>query len=201
MENPSELANRDPEVPSVELKSRFTDCPAAVFAKPLLSHRRFRLCIEAGDPDYDKVNSIILVNVIRDLALIARMNYSGITTHCPTDHVIESFRNELWSGYKTSEGVEPDLLSQFPILERVLSAAGIVVWPMVEFEADDALAAAAVMADRDARVERVILCTRKACTPRTGKVILAMARARAPGLGGLYSGHRSNLKSMPRAAA
>src|SRR5271156_1244823 len=76
-----------------------------------------------------------------------------------TDHVIESFRNELWPGYKTGEGIEPDLLAQFPLLEDVLSAAGIVVWPMVEFEADDALAAAAVTADRDTRVERVIICT------------------------------------------
>ena len=85
----------------------------------------------------------------------------GGATHIAvaTDHVIQSFRNELWSGYKTSEGVESDLLEQFPILESVLSAAGIVVWPMVEFEADDALAAAAVLAARDARVERVILCT------------------------------------------
>ena len=76
-----------------------------------------------------------------------------------TDHVIESFRNELWLGYKTSAGVEPELLAQFPLLEEVLSAAGIVVWPMVEFEADDALAAAAVMAARDGHVERVIICT------------------------------------------
>jgi 5'-3' exonuclease len=76
-----------------------------------------------------------------------------------TDHVIESFRNELWPGYKTSAGVEPELLAQFPLLEEVLSAAGIVVWPMVEFEADDALAAAAVAAVRDSRVERVIICT------------------------------------------
>jgi 5'-3' exonuclease len=85
----------------------------------------------------------------------------GGATHIAvaTDHVIESFRNKLWSGYKTSEGVEPDLLSQFPILESVLSAAGIVLWPMVEFEADDALAAAAILAARDARVERVIICT------------------------------------------
>src|SRR5213595_2324522 len=81
--------------------------------------------------------------------------YVGVAT----DHVIESFRNELWPGYKTGEGIEPDLLAQFPLLEEVLSAAGIVVWPMVEFEADDALAAAAVAAARDARVERVILCT------------------------------------------
>ncbi len=76
-----------------------------------------------------------------------------------TDHVIESFRNGLWPGYKTGEGVEPDLLAQFQPLEAVLSAAGIVVWPMVEFEADDALAAAAALAAQDARVERVVICT------------------------------------------
>jgi 5'-3' exonuclease len=85
----------------------------------------------------------------------------GGATHIAvaTDHVIESFRNRLWSGYKTSAGIEPDLLAQFPLLEQVLTAAGIVVWPMVEFEADDALAAAAVLADCDPRVERVFLCT------------------------------------------
>ena len=85
----------------------------------------------------------------------------GGATHIAvaTDHVIESFRNGLWPGYKTSEGIEPDLLSQFPLLERVLTAAGIVVWPMVEFEADDALASAAVLADCDPRVERVLICT------------------------------------------
>jgi 5'-3' exonuclease len=76
-----------------------------------------------------------------------------------TDHVVESFRNELWDGYKTSEGVEPDLLAQFPLLEEVLAAAGFVVWPMVEFEADDALAAGAILAARDKRVERVLICT------------------------------------------
>lgn len=76
-----------------------------------------------------------------------------------TDHVIESFRNEIWPGYKTSEGVEPDLLSQFQLLEDELAARGITVWPMVEFEADDALASAAAAAARDARVDRVIICT------------------------------------------
>jgi len=76
-----------------------------------------------------------------------------------TDHVIESFRNELWPGYKTSAGIEPELLAQFHLLEEVLLAAGIIVWPMVEFEADDALAAAAVAAAGDGRVERVIICT------------------------------------------
>jgi 5'-3' exonuclease len=85
----------------------------------------------------------------------------GGVTHLAvaTDHVVESFRNALWAGYKTSEGVEPDLLAQFPLLEEVLSAAGIVVWPMVEFEADDALAAGAAAAARDGRVERVVICT------------------------------------------
>ena len=76
-----------------------------------------------------------------------------------TDHIIESFRNRLWPGYKTSIGIEPDLLAQFSLLEDALSAAGVVTWPMVEFEADDALAAAAVTAARDSRVERVIICT------------------------------------------
>jgi 5'-3' exonuclease len=76
-----------------------------------------------------------------------------------TDHIIESFRNDLWPGYKTGQGIDPALWSQFPLLEEVLSAAGVVVWPMVEFEADDALAAAAAIAARDTRVEQVIICT------------------------------------------
>jgi len=76
-----------------------------------------------------------------------------------TDHIIESFRNDLWPGYKTGAGIEPDLLAQFPMLEEVLRAAGIVVWPMVEFEADDALAAAAAAAALDELVEQVVICT------------------------------------------
>jgi len=76
-----------------------------------------------------------------------------------TDHVIESFRNALWPGYKNGEGIDPKLFAQFPLLEQELEAAGIVVWPMVEFEADDALAAAAAAAAADPRVERVIICT------------------------------------------
>ena len=85
----------------------------------------------------------------------------GGATHVAvaTDHVIESFRNGLWPGYKTGEGIAPDLWSQFGLLEEVLSAAGVVVWPMVEFEADDALAAGAAAAAWDPRVERVIICT------------------------------------------
>jgi 5'-3' exonuclease len=76
-----------------------------------------------------------------------------------TDHVIESFRNDLWPGYKTGEGIEAELLAQFTPLEEALTELGIVVWPMVEFEADDALAAAAARAAEDARVERVVVCT------------------------------------------
>jgi 5'-3' exonuclease len=83
------------------------------------------------------------------------------TTHLgvATDHVVESFRNDLYPGYKTSEGVPPELLSQFPILEEALVAMGVRVWPMVEFEADDALASAAAKAARDEQVTQVIICT------------------------------------------
>jgi 5'-3' exonuclease len=86
---------------------------------------------------------------------------TGGATHIgvATDHIIESFRNGLWAGYKTSAGVEQELLAQFPLLEEALTAMGVMVWPMVEFEADDALAAAAAAADSDDRVEEVIICT------------------------------------------
>jgi len=76
-----------------------------------------------------------------------------------TDHVIESFRNDLYPGYKTSEGVAPELLSQFPILEHALEAMGVKVWPMVEFEADDALASAARKSAQDEQVKQVFICT------------------------------------------
>ena len=85
----------------------------------------------------------------------------GGATHLgvATDHVIESFRNGLWPGYKTGEGIDPVLYGQFEPLEEALRALGVVVWAMVEFEADDALAAAASMAAADPRVEQVIVCT------------------------------------------
>src|SRR5262250_667187 len=76
-----------------------------------------------------------------------------------TDHVVESFRNDLYPGYKTSEGVPPELLSQFPILEEALKAMGVVDWAMVYFEADDALASAAGKAAQDERVRQVLICT------------------------------------------
>ena len=94
------------------------------------------------------------------LASVLGMIRAGAThLAVATDHVIESFRNGLWAGYKTGEGVDPALLGQFERLEDTLSAAGIVVWPMVEFEADDALASAATAAARDPRVDRVVICT------------------------------------------
>ena len=85
----------------------------------------------------------------------------GGATHLgvATDHVVESFRNALWSGYKTGEGMDPLLYAQFQPLEEALGALGVVVWPMVEFEADDALAAASALAAADARVEQVVVCT------------------------------------------
>src|SRR5688572_31918087 len=76
-----------------------------------------------------------------------------------TDHVIESFRNGLWPGYKTGEGIEPALLAQFHPLEDALRAMGVTVWPMTELEADDALASAARIASEDQRVEKVCIWT------------------------------------------
>ena len=85
----------------------------------------------------------------------------GGATHIgvATDHVIESFRNDLYAGYKTGEGVDPALVSQFPILEEVLESMGVLVWPMIKFEADDALASAAAKAAQDGHVRQVIICT------------------------------------------
>jgi 5'-3' exonuclease len=117
--------------------------------------RHFYALPSARDSDGREVAAVRGV-----LASVLGMIKEGAThIAVATDHVIESFRNELWPDYKTGEGIEPDLWAQFALLEEVLSAAGLVVWPMVEFEADDALAAAAVAAARDARVERVIICT------------------------------------------
>ena len=90
------------------------------------------------------------------LAMISRgARHIGVAT----DHVIESFRNDLWPGYKTGEGIDPDLYSQFPLLEEALTAVGVAVWAMTEFEADDALASAAALAAADSRVDRVVIAT------------------------------------------
>jgi 5'-3' exonuclease len=92
-------------------------------------------------------------------SVLAMINGGARHIAVATDHVIESFRNRLWPGYKTGEGIDPELYAQFPLLEEALVALGVTVWPMIEFEADDALAAAAAAAERDPRVERVIICT------------------------------------------
>jgi 5'-3' exonuclease len=98
--------------------------------------------------------------VIGVLRTVVQMLETGAThIGVATDHVIESFRNELWDGYKTGEGVEPALLAQFHPLEDALVAMGVPVWPMVELEADDALASAAYLAEQEAAVEKVCIWT------------------------------------------
>ncbi|MGO8796857.1 MAG: 5'-3' exonuclease H3TH domain-containing protein [Candidatus Sulfotelmatobacter sp.] len=101
------------------------------------------------------------VGAVRGVLNTVLSMLEGGATHVgvATDHVVESFRNDLYPGYKTSEGVAPELLSQFPILEEALEAMGVVVWPMVYFEADDALASAAGNAAKEDRVGRVFICT------------------------------------------
>jgi 5'-3' exonuclease len=92
-------------------------------------------------------------------SVLGMLNRGATHVGVATDHIIESFRNRLWPGYKTGAGIEPDLYLQFPLLEEALAAMGVVVWPMIEYEADDALASAAAAAARDSDVSRVIICT------------------------------------------
>jgi 5'-3' exonuclease len=117
--------------------------------------RHFFAVPAAADANGEEIGAVrgVLTSV---LSMIERG-----TTHLgvATDHVVESFRNELYPGYKTSEGVAPELLSQFPRLEEGLEAMAVKVWPMVYFEADDALASAAAKASQDKRVSQVVICT------------------------------------------
>jgi 5'-3' exonuclease len=101
------------------------------------------------------------VGAVRGVLTSVLSMIEGTATHIgvATDHVVESFRNDLYPGYKTSEGVPEELLSQFPVLEEALEAMGLRVWPMVRFEADDALASAAAKAAQDDRVRQVFICT------------------------------------------
>ena len=92
-------------------------------------------------------------------SLLGRMQAGSTHIGVATDHVIESFRNRMWPGYKTGQGIDPELLSQFPLLEEALRALGVMVWAMEEYEADDALASAAFLAGQDGRVERVVIST------------------------------------------
>jgi 5'-3' exonuclease len=92
-------------------------------------------------------------------SVLGLINRGATHVGVATDHVIESFRNRMWPGYKTGAGIDPDLLSQFGLLEEALAALGVVVWPMVEEEADDALAAAARIAESNPEVGKVWICT------------------------------------------
>src|SRR5216684_4793434 len=117
--------------------------------------RHFFAVPAAKDVDGREIGAVrgVLTSV---LSMIERgQTFLGVAT----DHVVESFRNNLYAGYKTSEGVPEELLSQFPILEEALQAMGVVVWPMVHYEADDALASAAAKAAKDDRVSQVFICT------------------------------------------
>jgi 5'-3' exonuclease len=107
-------------------------------------------------PDGREVGATI--GLIRSLLLL--INDSGAThIGCAFDHVVESFRNDLYDGYKTGEGIDPNLFSQFPLAEEAVTQFGIVVWPMVEFEADDALATAAIRFKDEPEVDQVVICS------------------------------------------
>ena len=117
--------------------------------------RHFYAVPSARDSDGNEVGALRGV-----VGSVLGMLNRGVThVAVATDHVIESFRNRLWHDYKTSAGVDPALLSQFHPLEDALTALGVAVWPMIEFEADDALASGAEHAAKDPRVDRVIICT------------------------------------------
>ncbi len=107
-------------------------------------------------PDGRQVGATL--GLLRSLLML--VTSPGIThVACAFDHVIESFRNDLYPGYKTSEGVDPNLLAQFPLAEQAVAALGIVVWPMTEFEADDAIATAAARFNKNKSVEQIVLCS------------------------------------------
>jgi 5'-3' exonuclease len=117
--------------------------------------RHFYAVPSARDPDGREVGAVrgVLTSVLG--MINSGVRYLGVAT----DHVIESFRNDLWPGYKTGAGIDPALYSQFSLLEEALTALGVVVWPMIEYEADDAMASAAAIAAADPRVARVVICT------------------------------------------
>ena len=117
--------------------------------------RHFYAVPPARDEDGREVGAVRAVVA----SVLGMVNRGATHVGVATDHVIESFRNGMWPGYKTGAGIDADLLSQFGLLEEALAALGVAVWPMVEYEADDALAAAAVLAAADRRVERVFICT------------------------------------------
>ncbi len=113
-----------------------------------------------GQPSHLDIDGKEVAAVRGVVASVLTLLEEGVThIGVATDHVIESFRNRLWPGYKTGAGVAPELADQFPLLEEALGALGVVVWPMVDLEADDALASAAVVAAEDRAVGQVLVCT------------------------------------------
>jgi 5'-3' exonuclease len=119
-------------------------------------------CASRGvDRPYGAVVGVLqtVLQIIDPVKGFASRGKEGVYIGVATDHVIESFRNRLWAGYKTGDGIEPALLAQFHPLEEALAAMGVVVWPMIELEADDALASAAHLASKDKRVQKVAIWT------------------------------------------
>jgi len=113
-----------------------------------------------GVPSHRDRDGVEVAAVRGVLGTVLTMLEDGAThLGVATDHVIESFRNDMWPGYKTGAGIDPELLAQFPLLEDALEALGVRVWAMVDQEADDALAAAAAVASADERVAHVLICT------------------------------------------
>ena len=133
-----------PGVPAVHLVDGTYELFRHYFAVP-----------SARDADGNEVGAVrgVLASVL------GMINRGATHVGVATDHVIESFRNRMWRGYKTGEGIEPALLSQFPLLEEAMTALGVAVWAMVEYEADDALASAAYLAAQDPGVGQVVICT------------------------------------------
>ncbi len=117
--------------------------------------RHFFALPSAREPDGREVAAVRGVL----LSILGMVQHGATHIGVATDHVIESFRNQLWPGYKTGAGIDPNLRSQFSLLEEGLAALGVTLWPMIEYEADDALASAASLAAADPRVERVWICT------------------------------------------
>jgi 5'-3' exonuclease len=146
-------------------------CSPAQPASPV-SEASLRMDVYLIDGTYELFRHYYAMPSVRDsngvevgavrgvVASIGGMLKSGVShVGVATDHIIESFRNQLWPGYKTGAGIPRDLWSQFGLLEEAMTAMGVAVWPMIEFEADDALASAAETAARDSRVSKVIICT------------------------------------------
>src|SRR5579859_2079057 len=117
--------------------------------------RHFFAVPSVADPNGQEIGAVRGVVA----SVLSMIEHGATHIGVATDHVVESFRNDLYPGYKTSEGVPPELLSQFPVVEEVLDTMGVVVWPMVYYEADDALASAASKAAKDRSVRQVLICT------------------------------------------